>query len=108
MVKRRGIFLAEAMVGLVLLAGLFAMVTAAVFAQRRAADRFDADRETLIHLQRAMLALQSHQSAPADIHIRELPTPMPKTAPADWHWAELSRGHVTLIGVVPGSGKGAP
>jgi hypothetical protein len=96
---RRGIFVAEGLVGMALMAAVFSVVIITVHAQRRFAVRMAADREDLRAVRGALLDLQRHLPISPTIQVRFLPT----TAPAGWQWADIRLHHVTLTGIIPDS-----
>ena len=95
--RHHGLFLAETLIAMALMMGVFAVVIATVHMQRRIATRMAGDRADLRQVQAGLLAMQHRAMLDASLHVHALPT----TAPTGWEWTEVTLHHVTLSGLVP-------
>ncbi len=84
--RHRGIFLADTLLGLVLITALATALAVAVTSQRRAAAAADQRRAAVESLESALAALQTGHAPPPEVMTQPLDCP----APAGWHWVSVS------------------
>ena len=111
--QRRGIFILDATIGLVIIAAL-ATALAVALTQYRRADRQLSDTRAAARLcERALADLSTGLKPAADARMHWKLLPM-KDAPAGYAWVEVAAtsetGRVSLVGLVPASaaGEGKP